>query len=101
MMSTESILMILAAIGFTITALLTLVRIVIGPTILDRMVASDVLVTTLMIAVGADMVMRGHTDNIALMVILAATVVFGTVMVALYVRRRRNVAVSEKGEPRV
>lgn len=98
---TEMILMISAGVGFTVTAVLSLVRIVIGPTILDRMVASDVLVTTLLIAVGAEMVVRRHADNIGLMVILAATAVFATITVALHVHRRNNTLSAEDGEPRV
>lgn len=79
---------IAAIIGFTATALAAVVRIVRGPTILDRMIASDVLLTTLVLAVGADMVLRGHTDTIPLMTVIAATAVLATIVVARYVRRR-------------
>jgi monovalent cation/proton antiporter MnhG/PhaG subunit len=41
--------------------LLTLWRIVFGPSILDRAVASDVLLTLVMCALGADMVINHHT----------------------------------------
>lgn len=77
-----------AVIGLTATALCVLVRIVRGPTILDRMVASDVLLTTLMLAVGTDMVLRNHTDSIPLMAAIAATAVLATITVARYVKRR-------------
>lgn len=90
-MSTLSLgLVIASGIGLTATALCSIVRIVRGPTILDRMVASDVLLTTLMLAVGADMVVRKHTDTIALMTVIAATATFATIVVARYVRRRAN-----------
>ena len=75
---------------FATTAIFAIVRIVRGPTILDRMIASDVLLTTFVLAVGADMVLRGHTDNIALMVAIAATSAFATITVAKYVRRRAD-----------
>lgn len=75
-------------LGLTATALAAVARIVRGPTILDRMIASDVLLTTLMLAVGADMVLRGHTDSIPLMTVIAATAVLATIVVARYVRRR-------------
>jgi len=81
-------LMIASGIGLTATAVAAIVRIVRGPTILDRMVASDVLLTTLMLAVGADMVVRGHTDNIALMTVIAATATLATIVVARFVKRR-------------
>jgi multicomponent Na+:H+ antiporter subunit F len=69
-------------------ALLTLYRLLRGPTILDRMIASDVLLTTLMLAVGADMVINGHTRTIALMLALAATAIFATIAVARYVSKQ-------------
>lgn len=79
-------------VALTATALATIVRIVRGPTILDRMVASDVLLTTLMLAVGADMVIRHHTENIALMTVIAATATLATIVVARFVRRRSEAA---------
>lgn len=95
------ILYALMGIGFAAAAIMALWRVIMGPSILDRMVASDVLVTTLMLVVGADMVLRKHTDTIILMLILAATSVFGTILVAQYVRRRRDLEEEGSGEPRV
>ncbi|RGE22557.1 monovalent cation/H+ antiporter complex subunit F [Leucobacter sp. wl10] len=80
--------LIAAGLGLTATALAAIVRIVRGPTILDRMVASDVLLTTLLLAVGTDMVARGHTDTIPLMTVIAATATFATIVVARFVKRR-------------
>lgn len=91
--------MIAAIAGLTATAVFAIVRIVRGPTILDRMVASDVLLTTLLITVGADMVLRGHTESIPLMTGVAATAVLATIVVARYVRRRAEREVAE-GEDR-
>lgn len=88
-MSALQLAVTIAAIaGLTVTAVFAIVRIVRGPTILDRMVASDVLLTTLLMAVGADMVLRGHTESIPLMTGVAATAVLATIVVARYVRRR-------------
>ena len=84
----STILLIAAGAGLTATALGAIVRIVRGPTILDRMIASDVLLTTLMLAVGADMVARGHTDTIPLMTVIAATATLATIVVARFVKRR-------------
>lgn len=88
-------LLIAAGVGLTVTALAAIVRIVRGPTILDRMIASDVLLTTLMLAVGTDMVVRNHTDTIPLMTVIAATATFATIVVARFVKRR-----TELPEPR-
>lgn len=101
MSAVTSTLIILAVIGFSVTALLALVRIILGPTILDRMVASDVLLTTMMLAVGTDMVVRGHTDTIVLMIILASTAAFASIMVARYVKRRAETQPDDEREPHV
>ena len=73
---------------FTVAALLSVVRIVRGPSILDRVIASDVLLTTLILVVGAEMVYNGHTRTIPMMVVLAATAIFATVAVARYVSKQ-------------
>jgi len=82
---------IIVIVGLGLTALIAVIRIVRGPTILDRMVASDVLLTTLMLAIGSDMALRGHTTGIPIMVAIAATAVLATIVVARYVRRRASV----------
>ena len=89
MSTTLLVLAITSSVGLSATAMMTIVRIVAGPTLLDRMIASDVLLTTLMLALGLDMVVRGHTDSIPLMVAIAATATFATIVVARYVRRQR------------
>lgn len=98
-MSAFALAVTIAAIaGLTATAIFAIVRIVRGPTILDRMIASDVLLTTLIIAVGADMAIRGHTDGIPLMTGVAATAVLATIVVARYVRRRAESTEQETGK---
>lgn len=84
----SSIAVAFAVAGLTLTALFTVIRIVRGPTILDRMIATDVLLTTLILAVGTDMVLRNHVDGIPLMTAIAATAVLATIAVARYVKRR-------------
>ncbi|MBL3700080.1 multisubunit sodium/proton antiporter MrpF subunit [Leucobacter luti] len=96
-----TVLLVGAGIGLTITALAAIVRIVRGPTILDRMIASDVLLTTLMLAVGTDMVVRGHTDSIPLMTVIAATATFATIVVARFVKRRAERPMPEEPTPEV
>ena len=76
-------------------ALLALYRVVRGPSILDRMIASDVLLTTLMLAVGSEMVFSGHTRTIPVMLVLATTAIFATVTVARYVAWRERVGAED------
>ncbi|WP_262002469.1 monovalent cation/H+ antiporter complex subunit F [Microbacterium sp. Mcb102] len=85
-----NILLMLIMVVFGIAAILTLVRIVRGPSILDRAVASDVLLTEVMCVLGAEMAINGHTRNIPVLLIIAAIGVFGSISVARFVARRDN-----------
>ncbi len=82
------IIYIAVAILFASGAFLALYRVVRGPSILDRMIASDVLLTTLILVVGADMVINGHTRSIPIMLVLSAIAIVATVSVAKYVSKQ-------------
>lgn len=82
-----TILIIVAGVIGAVAALLLLWRLIAGPTLIDRLIASDVLLTTLILVVGAEMVVSGHTRSIPLMVVLAATGILGSVAVARFVSR--------------
>ncbi|CAN5437407.1 monovalent cation/H+ antiporter complex subunit F [soil metagenome] len=84
----ENILFLSVGLMFTAAALMALYRIVRGPSILDRMIASDVLLTTLILVVGAEMVYNGHTRSIPFMLVLASVAIFATVSVARYVSKQ-------------
>lgn len=71
-------------------ALLALYRVIRGPSILDRMIASDMLLTTIICALGVEMVYNGHTRSLPAMLVLATTAFLGSVVVARYVSRRTN-----------
>jgi len=79
---------LIVGLMFGFAAVLALYRIVVGPSILDRMIASDMLLTTLILVVGAEMVYNGHTRTIPVMLVLASTAVFATVSVARYVSKQ-------------
>ncbi|MGM7670758.1 monovalent cation/H+ antiporter complex subunit F [Microbacterium sp. A93] len=85
-----SILMTLIVVVFGLAAILAVFRIIRGPSILDRAVASDVLLTEVMCVLGAEMAINGHTRNIPVLLIIAAVGVFGSISVARYVARRDN-----------
>lgn len=61
---------------------LAVFRIVRGPTILDRMIGSDMVLTTALIVIGAAMVVRQDLTGIPVLVVIAATSVFATIAVA-------------------
>jgi multicomponent Na+:H+ antiporter subunit F len=73
---------------FTIAAFASLYRIVRGPAILDRMIASDMLVTTIICVLGAEMVYNDHTRSVPIMVVLALIAVFASMTVARYVSKQ-------------
>lgn len=69
-------------------AIVAVVRIVRGPGLLDRMIASDVLLTTVVLAVGAEMVVNDHRNSILLMIAITAVAAFATVAVARTVSKQ-------------
>ena len=85
-----NILLLAIMVVFGVAAILTIIRIVRGPSILDRAVASDVLLTEVMCVLGAEMAINGHTRNIPVLLIIAAVGVFGSISVARFVARRDN-----------
>lgn len=80
-------LMVIYAV-FAVAALLTLWRIIAGPSILDRAVASDVLLTEVLCLLGAEMAVNHHTRTLPVVLVIAALGVFGTITVARFVARR-------------
>lgn len=85
----NALLLIILAV-FAAAAILAVIRIVRGPSILDRAVAADVLLTEVMCVLGAEMAINGHTRNIPVLLIIAAVGVFGSIAVARFVARRDN-----------
>ncbi|CAL4858394.1 monovalent cation/H+ antiporter complex subunit F [Microbacterium sp. MM2322] len=83
-----TVLIVVISAVFGVAALLTVWRIIIGPSILDRAVASDVLLTLLICALGAEMAINHHTRTLPVLLIVAAVGVFGSVSIARFVARR-------------
>ncbi len=88
-----NILLLVIYAVFAAAALLTLWRIVAGPSILDRAVASDVLLTEVMCVLGAEMAINQHTRTLPVLLVIAAVGVFGSISIARFVARK-------DGEPR-
>lgn len=83
-----NILLVTIYVVFAAAALLTLWRIVLGPSILDRAVASDVLLTLVMCVLGADMAINHHTRTLPVLLVIAAVGVFGSISIARFVARK-------------
>ncbi|WIE75888.1 sodium:proton antiporter [Curtobacterium sp. MCSS17_007] len=74
------IVLVLALLGTTLA--LAVGRIVRGPTILDRMIGSDMVLTTALVVIAAAMVVRQDLTGVPVLVVIAATSVFATIAVA-------------------
>lgn len=83
----QFVLIVISGILLASTAALCMYRVIVGPSILDRMIASDVIVTTFILVIGMEMIVNEHSRTIPLMVILAATAIFGTVAVSRFVTK--------------
>ncbi len=79
---------VVVLVVFAAAALLALIRIVRGPSILDRVIAADVLLTEVLCILGADMAIGHHTRSLPIMLVIAAVGVFGSIAVARFVARR-------------
>lgn len=73
---------------FALAAALAVVRIIHGPSILDRMIASDVLIAIIMGCLAADMVLRHTTYALPIMLVLALFGMVGSISVARYVSKK-------------
>lgn len=83
----QFVLIAASGVLLALTAVLCMYRVIVGPSILDRMIASDVIVTTFILVIGMEMIVNEHNRTIPLMVILAATAIFGTVAVSRFVTK--------------
>ena len=78
------IVAVIAGVLFAVAALCALYRIVHGPTVLDRVIASDVLVATVICVLGAEMAFNDHTDTLPVLLVLALFAVLGSLSVARF-----------------
>jgi len=83
-----TIVAVIAGVLFGAGALCAVYRIVRGPSVLDRVIASDVLVATLMCAIGAEMAFNRDTDNLPVLLVLALFAVLGSLSVARFLPKQ-------------
>ncbi|WP_151523716.1 monovalent cation/H+ antiporter complex subunit F [Serinicoccus kebangsaanensis] len=72
------------------SAALTLVRITIGPSVLDRVIATDVLVSIVVCALGAYAALTDAWTTLPLLISLSLVGFLGSVAVARFVARDRD-----------
>lgn len=87
--SSGTLVLVSAAVGmlFFAAAVLSVVRIIKGPSILDRMIATDVLLATIMCGLGGFAAVSGRTDVLPVMLVIAMFGFVGSVSVSRYVSR--------------
>jgi multicomponent Na+:H+ antiporter subunit F len=85
-----SALAILAGALLTVAAALALIRVVRGPTVLNRIVALDVLVSILLSVLGLEAAYNRHATTLPIMVSLALIGFVGSVSVARFVAADRD-----------
>lgn len=84
----ETVLVITAVI-LTLAAAGAIIRIAVGPSLLDRVLAADVLLAILAAALAIDMALNRHLNNLMLLVALSLIGFVGSVTVARFVADRR------------
>lgn len=86
----KEIVLVATAVILSLAAAGAIVRIAIGPSLLDRVLASDVLLAILGAALAVDMAINRHLNNLMLLVALAVIGFIGSVTVARFVAERRE-----------
>lgn len=85
----EVVVIIVAAL-LSLAAAGTIYRIARGPSLLDRVIAADVLLAIFGAALATEMAMSKHLDNLALLVVLTVIGFIGSVTVARFVAHKKE-----------
>lgn len=86
----ESILTWIIGGLLVLAALLTLIRITLGPSVLDRVVASDAMVSIMICALGAYAALTEARTTLPILISLSLVGFIGSVAVARFVARDRD-----------
>lgn len=85
---TGTVLVAVAAL-LTVSAAAAIVRTIKGPSLLDRVLAIDVLLSVVSAALITEMAVNGHQNNLVLVVVICLVGFIGSVTVARFVIDRR------------
>ncbi|NKX55234.1 cation:proton antiporter [Arthrobacter sp. E918] len=83
-----AVLVAVAAL-LTVSAAAAIVRTIRGPSLLDRVLAIDVLLSVVSAALITEMAVNGHQNNLVLVVVICLVGFIGSVTVARFVIDRR------------
>jgi len=82
------IALIFAGVLFSIGGVAALYRVIRGPSLLDRVIASDVFIVTIMCVLGTEMALNSHTETLPVMLVLAAFSFVGSVSFARFMAQQ-------------
>jgi multicomponent Na+:H+ antiporter subunit F len=82
-----NVVLAISGVMLAVAAFLLVMRITVGPTILDRSMALDVLMSVLVCAVAIDAAWGNDTDGLPLLLVVAMVGFAGSVAVARYASR--------------
>jgi multicomponent Na+:H+ antiporter subunit F len=88
-MDVISVAQLIVSAVLALSAVLSLVRLVRGPSLLDRVLAIDVLLAIVCAGLIVDMAAGGHMNNLTLVVVICLIGFIGSVTVARFVTDRR------------
>lgn len=83
-----TVVYIVVTVLLSVATLFAVIRIIRGPSMLDRMVATDVLLAIVVGALGAEAAYNRHATTLPILVVLSTVGFVGSVTVARFVARR-------------
>lgn len=89
-MSAMEIVVVIVAAVLSLAAAGTIYRIAAGPSLLDRVIAADVLLAIFGAALATEMAVNRHVDNLALLVVITVIGFIGSVTVARFVAHKKE-----------
>ncbi|ALE93258.1 hypothetical protein AOC05_14495 [Arthrobacter alpinus] len=84
------IVVVMVAVVLSLAAAGTIYRIAAGPSLLDRVIAADVLLAIFGASLATEMALNRHADNLALLVVLSVIGFIGSVTVARFVAHKKE-----------
>jgi multicomponent Na+:H+ antiporter subunit F len=90
-----SVVVVICVAMLGVAALLLVARISLGPTMLDRVVALDVLVAVVICALGLEAAIHRHTTTLPILVVLSLLGFVGSVSIARFTRGSDDVEAEE------
>ena len=92
-----NVVLAFCVLTLTAAAVLLAIRIALGPTMLDRVIALDVLVAVFIVGIAAEAVANRHTSTLPILVVLSLAGFVGSVSVARFTTPTSDVE-SENGD---